>query len=460
MAPREQILRGETVSETGKTVVLHTKDGAPYVICQSSEAFVNPTTPPGTKPEDVMKELNLDLGQTIVTRNNKPLLWVIKFLDGLCFEWWETVVFNLWRKVPLWFRRAVTFGGWNIYFPLHKFLLGRRTGMHPSQSEEYHALTTLMWWARFFVITPRRMRFSLSQLYACTPNTVQSRVENVEDQIMIDPTPEKQKDNCTVRGMYLHQAETRTEKTIFWAVGGAYLGGDPLGNSSAADWVGNKCKMDVFVPDFRLAPEADLDDVMWDVCLAYKWLTQRVEPSNIVLLGISSGGAVCVRLMQMIAELHRGEELVPSYIAPLLRDSKMPKGAVLFGPYIDYTEPKQGSFLHYPRLDLVVTESVQDYGLPYLDDFIPSGRRREYSPVYRSMQGLPPMCVIVSEHEAVYDMAIQLVDRARSQGVPVTLGVWKYMCHVFSLLWGFVPEGQISMDFACEWIQQQVQDDR
>ena len=458
MSPQEQaILQSESSSETEvgkKTKVLWTKDGAPYVICESSEAFVNPTTTPGTKPEDVLQRLNLDLGQKLITRNNKALLWVISFLDRLCFEWWETLFFELWKKVPFVVRRGLTIRGWKIYLRLHRFLLGRRTGMHPSQSEEYHALSTFMWWGRFFKITPRRMRFSLSQLSVCAPNIVQSRVKYLEQRMVIKQAPVAQQDYCTVRGMYLQQGEKPTEKVLCWIYGGAYLAGDTLGNSAPADWVGKQCHMDVFLPEFRLAPEATFHDIIWDVCLAYKWLTQRVNPSNIILFGVSSGGAVSVRMMQLIAEFQRGEEMLPTYISLLVEDMKMPRGAVLLGPYVDYTEIKKGSFLHYPRLDLIVTEAVQEYNLPLLTDFIPPGRRLEYSPVYRSMKGLPPLCVVVSEHEAVYDMTIELVNRARGEGVSVSLGVWKYMCHVFSLLWGFAPEGELSMNYVCQWIKQ------
>jgi epsilon-lactone hydrolase len=273
--------------------------------------------------------------------------------------------------------------------------------------------------------------------------------------------PEKQKEHCTVKGLFLHQDDTPTEHLIFWVYGGAYLGGDVEGNSSAADWVAQQCRCDVFIPDFRLAPEADADDVMWDVLLAYSYICKRIDPSKIYLLGISSGGAICVRLMQFIAEFQRKEKLLQPYMSKILDDPnmKMPKGAILFGPYVDYTAEKKGSFLHYPRHDLVVTEAVQDYCLPYLDGFIPEGKRREYSPVYRSMEGLPPMCVTVSEHESVYDMTIELVNKARAQGVPVTVGVWKYMCHVFSFLLAFVPEGRLSMEFVCDWIRQQSEKD-
>jgi monoterpene epsilon-lactone hydrolase len=502
MAPQEEAIGSRNGSDTcsDKTKVLHTDDGAPYVICESTEAFLNPTTPPGLQPQDVVhshqsqhsrqhihhhQQLNLDLGQRFITRENKTLLWIIKIVDTLLIAWWETLFFQAWQSIPLVLRRSLTFNAWNLYLPLHKKLLGRRTGMHPSQSQEYHALTTIMWWSRFLPISPRRMRFSLSQLHVCTPNIVQAHgVEYIDVNMDMDiEIPAIQKDHARVRGLFLHQTDTPTEHVLFWVYGGAYLAGDAVGNSSSADWIARQCQMDVFIPEFRLAPDGDLDDVLWDVCLAYQWLVAsessssssssssassslRKDPTKVFLVGVSSGAAICVRLMQIIAQQDRSAAAaagkkqdknenatlpsLPSYL-PNMR-GKMPKAAVLFAPYVDYTEPKKGSFRYYPRLDLIVNESVQEYGLPYLESFIPNGRRRDYSPVYTSMEGLPPLCVVVSEHEAVYDMTIELVNRARAQGVPVTLGVWKYMCHVFSFLWGFVPEAQISMDFVCQWI--------
>jgi acetyl esterase/lipase len=180
------------------------------------------------------------------------------------------------------------------------------------------------------------------------------------------------------------------------------------------------------------------------------------DPSQIFFLGVSSGAAICIRLMQSMVQQQNGDKTLPEYIPKL---GAPPKGAVLFGPYVDYTKEKKGSFLHYPRMDLIVNESVQRYGLPYLETFIPDGKRKEYSPVYGSMKGLPPLCVVVSEHEAVYDMTMEVVNRARKDGVLVTVGIWKYMCHVFTFLWGFIPEGKQSMDFACNWIREEVREE-
>lgn len=473
MSPREKKLYSTQDSNVTKdTLVFHTPDGAPFVVCNSEEAFRNPTTPMGATPEDINNQLNLDLGQRVVTRKHRVLLWTVNFIDKLTIQWWEVLFFKLWSEVvPISFRRALTHLGWRFYVRLHKALLGKSTGLHPSQSYEYHALTTIMWWARFIAVTPRRMRFSLSQLYVISPNPPpeSDRITKFCERPVFlegDATPKEQEHSCTVEGWYIHRHGKAqvTENVIFWIYGGAYLAGDIRGNSAAADWMGSRCDMDVFIPKIRLAPEANIDDVLWDTCVAYRWLSERMtDPSNqIFVLGISSGGALATRLMQLIAQHSRGEPIgVPAYFSRLLEGMAMPSGGILFAPYVDYDRTKKGSFLHYPRHDLVVTESVQEHGLPYLNDFIPNRSgledpRRDYSPIHRSMEGLPPLCVIVSEHEAVYDMVVQLVNCARSDGVKVTFCVFKYMCHVFSFLLGFIPEGRISMELVADWIRKKA----
>jgi acetyl esterase/lipase len=203
--------------------------------------------------------------------------------------------------------------------------------------------------------------------------------------------------------------------------------------------------------------------MLWDVALAYSWLVRvrKVDPSDIILFGISSGSGLAVRLLQHVAELKRGESLEPPYIAPLLVSSSalpdneksiMPAGAVLMCPFVDYTEPT-GTFSEFDQHDLIVNQSVTEIGFPLFEQILGSDdNRRRTSPVHRNLEGLPPLCVVVSEHEVVYDQTILLVNRARDSNVQTTLGVWKFMCHVFCFLSSFVPEGKQSMDFVCDWI--------
>jgi acetyl esterase/lipase len=396
MAPRiDETMISSTNSS--KTFIMRPKDQPEYIVCDSPDAFVNPTTQAGvTAPTagEINKTLNLNLGQTFISPENEKLVKFIHFLDKIVVSWWMPRLFKLLNSVPLIWRRRATFAAWRVYFPIHKYLLGRTTGIHPAVSEEYHALTSVMWWGRMLPVTVTAMRFALSQLNVWSPHyPMVGRVEHVDEECKISVVPDKLKDHCRVQGLFIHRKSEPSDLTIFWIYGGAFLSGDSLGNSAPADLVGEECQADVFVPTYRLVPEATMDEILWDICLAYHWLCQKRDPSKIMLLGISSGAALATRLMQFIAEHGRGEALLPPYIAPLLTGMKMPKAAILLGPFVDYTEPISESFKHYPKHDLIVNQRVVETGIPFLLTHV-NGDRREYSPVYRSFEGLPPLCVV------------------------------------------------------------------
>ena len=440
----------------------------------------------------------------MINPNNKTLLWIIRFFNDTLVSWWENLGFKVWKAIPLNIRRKLTFWAWRrLYLPLHKVLLGRSTGIHPDASLSYHALTTLMWPGRLFPVTVQRMRFSLSQLSVCSPPLppdADLRIETIEQQEVSFPNhmslPAAQRHHGKVSGLYIHNHNSKNNNNnnnnnntphcadyvLFWIYGGAFLAGDAAGNLGPAQPYAAGAGVDVFLPTHRLCPEAGMSDILWDVCLAYRWLVQyRKEqghdPSKILVLGISSGGGLAVRLCQSIAECQQQEAVststdassdteeaaaatgpLPDYLITALQDVPMPRGALLFGPFADYTTPS-GSLLYYPEHDLIVNQRVLETGLPYLDTHM-DGKRKEHSPVHRSFAHVPPLCVITSEHEAVYDHAIALVNRARQEGVPVTLGVWKFMCHVFPFLSSFIPEGEQATQFAIQWLREQQQQEQ
>jgi epsilon-lactone hydrolase len=294
------------------------------------------------------------------------------------------------------------------------------------------------------------------------PSSVSSAsTSSIENQTSVEPPPE-QKDFCRVKGLYLQYDTQPSEYTLLWIYGGAFLSGDTYGNLGPADTVGyGSNQMDVFLVEYRLAPEYCFDDLIWDITLAYRYLydlrkSRQQDPNHIVLFGCSSGAALCIRLLQYISELQQElyDAIQPPYIRSLLDGSMMPAGAVLASPYIDYTSEldPHGSFVQYSHHDLIVTEAVLEVGLPYLNTHMGQcGNRTTNSPFSHTMKGLPPLCVIVSEHETVYDETIRFVNGARACGVPVTVGIWKYMCHVFLFFNGFIPEGKQAMDFICQW---------
>lgn len=190
----------------------------------------------------------------------------------------------------------------------------------------------------------------------------------------------------TVTGKYIQHASRPSQKVIFWIYGGgesnwffctqhanifdlltvafpAYLAGDSEGNLGIAEKMGMMCgddpttegeMRDIFIPDYRLVPEYHLDDAIHDITLAYEWLVceRGIRPENVVLLGISSGGGLAVLLMQALAESCRRAKKIETTASVC---DLMPAGAVLVGPFVDYTEPK-GSMKEYIKHDLIVNQ--------------------------------------------------------------------------------------------------------
>ena len=456
MVPRLEEMSSK--DNTGETVIVQFVDEPSYVTCRSKTAFVNPSSPPGVTAKQVNETLNLNLGLPI-NPENKLLRQILRWINIVGIMWWEDWLFAFIKALPVALRRSVCMAAWQVYFLVHKRIIGRRSAIHPAASEQYHALTSVMYWGRLFPMTIPRMRFSLSQLSAWTNNHVTSKVDRI--QCLMDVNG-RGYDNC-VTGLYVHSGNdtmVTPKKVLFWLYGGAYLSGDVEGNLSPAEMVGKACGMDVFLASYSLIPEAKFDEIVWDVCLAYHWLVtvQKVDPTNIILYGISSGAGLATRLMQMISTHYRGKQTDPTFLSDIM--SPMPSGAVLLCPFVDYAEPDpEGSFLQYSKHDLIVNQSVMEVGLPYLDIAL-GDRRRECSPCHNDFHHLPPLCVVVSEHETVYDQTLILVNRARSQGVDVTLGVWKYQCHVFCFLAAYCPEGRQAMAFCNDWIRREISSSR
>ena len=137
-------------------------------------------------------------------------------------------MYPLYNKIPMTWRRQFVFAFWSIYFPLHKWLIGRRAAIHPDASLEYHALYSGMWFGRFVPITLQRLRFSLEQLATAMP----AAPHPCQHEMVVDATvdipidvPEEQVNNSTVDGVYLYQSNATepTEYVLFYFLGGAFL---------------------------------------------------------------------------------------------------------------------------------------------------------------------------------------------------------------------------------------------
>jgi acetyl esterase/lipase len=228
-----------------------------------------------------------------------------------------------------------------------------------------------------------------------------------------------------------------TERVILYLHGGAYHAGSIKSHRFLAANIANAAKARALIIDYRLAPEAPFPAAVEDAQAAYLWLLANdVAPGNIVVAGDSAGGGLA--LAMLVALRDSGEPL--------------PAAVVCLSPWVDLAGTGEYCARRV-KADLIVDPTM---GLKsaemYLRDADP--RAPLASPVYANLGGLPAMLVQVAADELLLSDSVRLAERARADGVKVTLEIWEGMQHVWQLVASFLPEGQQAVDRIGEFIRQ------
>jgi epsilon-lactone hydrolase len=190
---------------------------------------------------------------------------------------------------------------------------------------------------------------------------------------------------------------------------------------------------------YSLAPEYPFPAAVHETVAAYKWLLEQdFMPRDIVFVGDSSGGSI------ILSSLHQ------------LREQGLPNPAcvVVMSPATDGTLSSPSVVRNSSR-DFLLTQASMLY---FIHSYYQDTPRAHpiASPLFGSLQGLPPLLVQADRHEALYDDSSRLVTKAREAGVPVefyeTEGLW----HVYQLFARYIPEGRAAINHVAEFIRKHV----
>lgn len=201
-------------------------------------------------------------------------------------------------------------------------------------------------------------------------------------------------------------------RNLLYLHGGAYMLGSNVAYRGFGSRIAAACKSSVLVPDYRLAPEHVFPAALEDAVSAYRWLTQEVDPSTILVAGDSAGGGLAVSMM--VALRDAGERL--------------PRCAVLFSPWTDLSCSGES---HKPGVvddPFFTAEVVRLLGQNY------AGERTMdpgASPLFANLEGLPPMLAFAGSREILMDDATRLVDRAYASGVDARAVVEPGLMHAW-----------------------------
>jgi acetyl esterase/lipase len=196
-----------------------------------------------------------------------------------------------------------------------------------------------------------------------------------------------------VSGEWVAPARSATGPVLLYLHGGGYFTGcarahRPITASFAT------AGFNVFVPEYRLAPEYPYPAAVDDVEGVWNGLLESGHPaSSITISGDSAGGGLALALMLRLREKRK----------------PLPAAAALFSPWTDLADTGE-SLLTNARRDAVFgAREIRIAADWYLNGAEP--QTPEASPLYALLDGLPPLFIEVGERESLLD------DRVASQRV-------------------------------------------
>lgn len=186
--------------------------------------------------------------------------------------------------------------------------------------------------------------------------------------------------------------------------------------------------------DYRLAPEFPYPAALEDVLSVCRSVQQDIEFASDFCIGADSTGCA----LGLAALLN----LKP------FKDAR-PYSMFLLSPSIDMTFSGESAVYNSLRDPFVSLAVLKHYAQLYAggEDF----RNPDISPLFGDFYGLPPMLVLVDNHEILLDDSVRLVQRVKSYAGLANLHVSEGLWHVWPA-WGEFPESTIALDM----IRQQV----
>ncbi len=212
---------------------------------------------------------------------------------------------------------------------------------------------------------------------------------------------------------------TDATRVVLYLHGGGYSNGCAAwarrGTARLAQGLG--CR--VLAPDYRLAPRFPFPAAHEDVLAVYQALIGdlKFSASKIIVAGDSAGGALAVTLCADARDL--GLPLPACAITNSLWSD-----IALNTPSLD--DPVRNGFDIRKGMVEQLAKTLLAAG-----DVDPMDPR--HSPVYRDLQGLPPLLIQAAGRDICHDDSVRLAASARAAGVDVTITEYADVEHIWIL---------------------------
>lgn len=217
-----------------------------------------------------------------------------------------------------------------------------------------------------------------------------------------------------VKAVAVVTPEARGGRSMLYLHGGGHVTGTPVLYRDFIWRLAAAARAQVFIIDFRLAPEHPFPAALEDAVKAYRALAaEGTDPRQMAVVGESSGGGLALALLLKLT----GPSLRLNADADaMIRSEEAPR---LARYYLAGADPRT----------------------PYA------------SPLYGDPTGLPPTLIQVGSDEALLDDSVRMAERMRAAGCQVELEIWPRMPHAWHLWARLVPEARAAIERIGAFVQ-------
>ncbi len=219
---------------------------------------------------------------------------------------------------------------------------------------------------------------------------------------------------------------TQPTQVILYLHGGGYVCGKTRTYHNFCSRLARELDAEVWLPDYRLAPEHPFPAAIEDAVAAYEMLLRKGwRPQQITIAGDSAGGGLTLGTLLALRDAGR----------------PLPKCAVVLSPFADVRSIAP-SISQNDRSDWMLGKAMLEMGDGIYARSPKDALHPHASPALGDYTGLPPLFITVCEEECLRDDAYAVEARAKAAGVPVTLFSRQDVLHVWPIFVPVMPEAR------------------
>jgi epsilon-lactone hydrolase len=229
-------------------------------------------------------------------------------------------------------------------------------------------------------------------------------------------------------------------RVLIYFHGGGYCSGSIVSHRRLLTEAGRAGGLRTLAVGYRLAPEHPFPAALDDALAVWRRLRRDGYPAKQIVVGGDSAGANLT--LALVGELKRAGEDLPGCLW-------------LVSPWIDLA--MSGATLESKSaVDPLIHKA-------YLEElaaaFAPQGMDRKdprLSPLYASLEGLPPTLIQVGSAETLLDDSVRLAAAAGAADVATTLEIWPHMIHAWPLWNAHLEPGRRALAHAGAFLRQNL----